>query len=246
MEEKMMQNNKRLALILGTLFIIMANPAVGQGQSGNHEGGGMGYMMIGGSLLDIDNLNTVLTEHGYWEPSNRSITMGGGGHVILNKILIGGEGHSIIGDVVTSGDTKTSLFGGYGLLNIGYIAYATKRMHIYPLIGFGAGGLTFTVLDKHGSPSFADLMDEPDRSVTLTTGSLLVSLSLGLDYLVAFEENQTGAGGFIFGFRAGYNISVSHSDWKLDDVTVTDGPEIGFTGPYVRLCFGGGGFGKRN
>ena len=226
------------------LCMFVAGLCWGQESKNPYENGGMGYFMMGVGTNDIGNLNSMLKDYDYWDMSDMFISLGGGGHAIIKRFIIGGEGHNIIGDVVTSGDTKTSLWGGYWLVNMGYMAYATKRLRLYPLVGFGGGGLIFKIVDIQGSPSFEDLLDDPTRSVEMSTGSWLVSVSFGLDYLIAHEETEMGVGGMILGFRAGYNFALSKGEWELDDVAVSDGPEIGFTGPFFRLIIGGGGIGK--
>ncbi len=226
------------------LCTFVAGLCLAQENKNLYENGGMGYFMTGVGINDIGNLNSVLKDHAYWDMSDMFYSIGGGGHAIIKRFIIGGEGHNIIGDAVTSGNTKTSLWGGYGMANVGYLAFATKRLRLYPLVGFGGGGLIFKIVDTQGSPSFQELLDNPTRSVEMSTGCLLVSVSFGLDYLIVQEETERGVGGMILGFRAGYNFALSKGEWEFDDVEVSNGPEIGFTGPYVRLMIGGGGVGK--
>jgi hypothetical protein len=242
-----MKGNLKYAHIVFTCIILclfVAGLSWGQENKSLYQNGGMGYFMTGVGINDIGNLNSVLKDHAYWDMSDMFYSIGGGGHAIIKRFIIGGEGHTIIGDAVTSGDTKTSLLGGYGLANVGYLVFSTKKLRLYPLVGFGGGGLTFKIVDTQGSPSFQELLDHPTRSVEMSTGCLLVSMSLGFDYLIAQEETEMGVGGMILGFRAGYNFALSKGEWEFDGVAVSNGPEIGFTGPYFRLIIGGGGVGK--
>ena len=236
---------KHLTLIICIfLSIFITSLASGQ-RRGLKDGGGMGYFMMGGGFLDIDALKSTLKDHGYWEPTNFSISLGGGGHAIVGKLIIGGEGHSILGDRVTSGDTKTAIYGGYGMFNLGYIVHSTKTFRLYPLLGLGGGGLTFEILDTGGSPTFGDLLDHPTRSVEMSTGGFMASFALGFDYLVVFEETEEGVGGLVFGLRAGYSLALTKSDWQMDELNISGGPEIGITGPFIRLLIGGGGHGRK-
>jgi len=242
----MKENSKRAHNVFTCIILCLfvAGLCWAQDSKSLYENGGMGYFMMGVGTNDIGSLNAMLKDHAYWDMSDMFYSIGGGGHAIIKRFIIGGEGHNIIGDVVTSGNTKTSLWGGYGLANVGYVVFATKKLRLYPLVGFGGGGLTFKIVDTQGSPTFEELLDSPARSVELSTGCLLASVSFGLDYLIAHEETEEGIAGMILGFRAGYNFAFSKGEWELDDVAVSDGPEIGFTGPFFRLMIGGGGAGK--
>ena len=132
------------------------------------------------------------------------------------------------------------MYGGYGCFDIRYLVYSKKGLNVYPLLGLGGGGLSFKVAEV-STPSFADLLENPKRNVELNYGGFLVNVSLGVDYLIKFAEDETGAGGLIIGFQAGYMLAPFTHDWKIDKNDVTGGPDIGFNGPYVKIMFGGGG-----
>lgn len=207
--------------------------------------GGMGYFMFGGSIIDINSLNSRLENKGYSKLSNNFISFGGGGHGIINKVIIGGEGHGLIGKETTSGNYKTSLNCGYGFFNLGYIIYSTRNFNIYPLLGLGGGGMSLKIVER-GTPSFDEVLDNPKRSTELSTGGLLIHLSVGTDYLLKKVCGcGEGEGGLVFGLRVGYILAPFKGDWEMDGLDISEGPEIGITGPYIRLMIGFGGFGKR-
>lgn len=141
---------------------------------------------------------------------------------------------------LNGGTSTTSLIGGYGMFDIGYLVYSKKGLSVYPMLGIGGGGLTFKVAEE-STPSFAELLDDPKRSVELNYGGMLLNVSLGVDYLIKMAEDETGAGGLIIGFQAGYMLAPFTHDWKMETNDVTGGPDIGFNGPYVKIMFGGGG-----
>ena len=234
----------KLTLIsLLVLFLIFSSMSFTQ-EKAKKSGGGRGYCMMGWSMLDIDELNALLKSKDYKEFSNNFFSIGGGGHGIVNKLIIGGQGGTFIGGEETitlnGGTSKTTLIGGYGLFDIGYLVYSKKGLNVYPLLGLGGGGLTFKVAEV-STPSFEDLLENPKRNVELNYGGFLVNVSLGVDYLIKFAEDETGAGGLIIGFQAGYMLAPFTHDWKMDENDVTGGPDIGFNGPYVKIMFGGGG-----
>ncbi|MDW7681339.1 MAG: hypothetical protein SCK70_12295 [bacterium] len=48
------------------------------------------------------------------------------------------------------------------------------------------------------------------------------------------------------GVRTGYTVSAFKGDWELNGIEISDAPEIGITGPYIRPLIGGDGFNKKN
>jgi hypothetical protein len=239
-----MINKTKLTLIcLFVLFLIFSSISFAQ-EKAKKSGGGRGYCMMGWSMLDLDELNSRLKSKGYTEFSNSFFSIGGGGHGIINKLIIGGQGGTLIGGDETvnlnASTFKTFVIGGYGLFDVGYLVYSKKGLNVYPMLGMGGGGLTFTIREI-STPSFEDLLENPKRKVELIYGGFLVNISLGVDYMIKFAEDEKGTGGLIVGFKAGYMLAPFTHDWKMDDNDVTGGPDVGFNGPYVKLMFGGGG-----
>ncbi len=206
--------------------------------------GVMGYFMTGGNKLDIKSLNSRLKNNGHSNISDEFISIGGGGHVIINKVIIGGEGHWLIGKEETGGGYNNSINSGYGLLNLGYLIYSTPKLRVYPLIGLGGGGSRLKIAEKETSRSFDDVLDNPKRRTELFTGSFLLNLAIGTDYLLKLTENEMGEGGLVFGIRAGYTFSPLKGDWYQGSTELSGAPEMGITGPYLRLMIGFGGIAK--
>ncbi len=234
----------KLVLVISIgILLILSSLSLAQ-EKATKSGGGRGYCMMGWSTLDLDELNVRLKSKGYTEFSNNFFSIGGGGHGIINKLIIGGQGGTLIGGEETvnlnGGTLKTSVIGGYGLFDVGYLVYSKKGLNVYPMLGMGGGGLTFTIKEI-STPSFEDLLENPKRKVELIYGGFLVNVSLGVDYLIKFAEDEKGTGGLIVGFKAGYMLAPFTHDWKMDENDVTGGPDIGFNGPYVKIMFGGGG-----
>ena len=207
------------------------------------EGGGRGYFMCGGSIVDIDALNSRLEGKGYSKFSDSFFSLGGGGYAVINRVIIGGEGHGLIGRDETSGNYKTSLSAGYGFFDLGYIVYSTGYLNVYPLLGLGGGGINFKIVERE-APSFDEVLDDPKRSIELSTGGFLLNVALGTDYLLKLGEDEEGEGGFVFGLRVGYTLAPVKGDWDMDGTEISGGPEVGITGPYIRLMIGGGGISR--
>ncbi|MEO0294212.1 MAG: hypothetical protein ABIN61_08360 [candidate division WOR-3 bacterium] len=208
----------------------------------NMNGGGAGYFMLGGNIIKLENLNSELEKNGYSKLEENFFSLGGGGYGIIGKVIIGGEGHGLIGKEVTSGSYKTLISAGYGFFNLGYIAYSNTNLNIYPLFGIGGGGISLRILEE-GSLSFDEVLANPKRGVELSKGSLLLNLAIGGDYLLGLKENEEAKGGFILGVRLGYTIAPINGNWEMKGIEISGGPDLGVTGPYIRIQFGGGGFG---
>ena len=199
------------------------------------------YSMFGGSIIDIRSLNSRLENKGYSKFSDNLLTLGGGGYGIFKRVIICVEGHGLFGRGKTNGSHKNSLSIGYGFLNLGYLFYLTDCLNVYPLIGFGGGGIHLNIVER-GNLSFDEVLDNPNRNAKLTTGVFLLNVAIGTDYLLMRKErkDKNGKVGLVLGLRVGYTFSPVKSDWEMKGVNISDGPEIGITGPYIRFMIGSG------
>lgn len=234
------------ALVSLTLIALMPIFSMSVAESeeiGAKQGGGRGYFMCGGSIVDIDALNSRLEGKGYSEFSHNFFSIGGGGHAIINRVIIGGEGHALIGRGETSGNYENSLSAGYGFFDVGYIVYSTRYLNVYPLLGLGGGGVDLKIMER-GAPSFDEVLDDPKRSANLSTGGFLLNVALGTDYLLKLGGDEEGEGGLVFGLRVGYTFTPIKGEWEMNGTEISGGPEVGITGPYVHLMIGGGGVSK--
>ena len=218
-----------------------------QGKAGK-SGGGMGYFAVGMNLFNLNTLNSRLTEHGYPEFSGHLLSIGGGGHAIVGKLVIGGEGQGLSGEEksvrVNSQPFKSSLSGGFGLFDLGYLVYSKNGLNLYPLLGIGGGGITLKIAED-SSPSFDDVLSHPNRSVELIYGGFVFNLSLGVDYFIKMAQEEEGFGGFVLGLRAGYMLTPFTHNWKMDEHDIGSGPDVGLNGFFIRMTLGGGGMGKK-
>ncbi|MBN1349421.1 hypothetical protein JXJ21_08430 [candidate division KSB1 bacterium] len=232
--------------VTASVIVIFANGSHCQEVSpAANENGGMGYSMFGRSVLDVSDLSAKLEAKGFSGMSDNFFSVGGGGHSIINnRFIIGGEGHTLLGEDNNGSTYKTSITAGYGFFDLGYVAYSVKDLRIYPLLGIGGGGINLKIAENITSLSFDEVLDNPKRTSELSTGGFLLNFALGVDYLLAFGENEKGRGGLLFGIRAGYTLAAFKGSWMMDDVEISGVPEMGITGPYIRFLFGGGGIGK--
>ncbi|MDI6807605.1 MAG: hypothetical protein QME66_01315 [Candidatus Eisenbacteria bacterium] len=233
----------RVTAILAVVALIgLLVPAVSQSRE-VREAGGRGFFMVGGANLDINNLNARLKANGYPEFSKNLVSFGGSGYGIVNRVIIGGEGHTFFGRKTTIGDSQSSISAAYGCFNLGYLLYSKKGVNIYPIMGIGGGEMSFKIVER-SSPTFDGLLVNPKRNAGLSTDVFLLSVGLGVDKLVNLGGDEKGEGGLAIGLQVGFTFAPNIGEWSLEERNIAGGPEIGITGPYVRLMFGGGGSGK--
>jgi hypothetical protein len=213
------------------------------GHLGRKEG--RGYFMVGKSFLDMDELNTRLKENGYATFSDSPVSLGAGGHgIVRDRFVIGGEGHALLSrteeSTIGGVDYGSRLSAGYGFFDVGVLAMRAGGLDVYPMLGLGGGGVSLDIRQSRIG-SFEDLLEDPDRSATLSTWSFLINLGLGIDYLAVLGEGRNGEGGIVIGLRSGYIFSPFNGDWDFKGETLPGGPEPGLNGAYIRLTIGGGG-----
>ncbi len=204
-----------------------------------------GYLMLGGSKLDLDALNDRLMRHGSASFSDEFFSIGGG---FLSKKnsnwLFGIEGHVLLVDeqdyVIQNVAHKASLTAAHGFFDVGYNLVSLGGLNIYPLIGIGGGGAWLQI----GKSNFDNILEAPQGNANLTGIAFMLNFALGADYLIKIKESEQDETGIVLGFRAGYTYSPWNGAWWTDTISIEDGPKVGMTGPYVRLMLGFGGKGE--
>lgn len=201
--------------------------------------GGKGYCMFGPTLMNLNDLNTKLKNKGYTEFSNNFVSLGGGGHAVINKMIIGGEGHAVLKKSNENDNYENAISAGYGFFNIGRILYGEKGLHVYPMVGIGGGSISLKINDKT-KPSFDDILNDPKRQVEISKGGFLINLSVTADYLHDLNKIEMYDLGIVYGVRIGYIFDPTNSKWEMNDNSLSDSPSSNVTGPYIRFTIGGG------
>lgn len=196
-----------------------------------------GFFAVGTQITDLGPLNDHLRGAGYPTFASKMVSLGGGGYgVVGNRLMLGGEGQGLItADGARQGRT-VSVGGGYGLFNLGYLFRPSSNLRVYPLLGFGGGGLQLEIESAGTADDFEDVLTDPNRSATIGRASLLMNLGGGLEYQFGAPGDGRSAR---IGVRAGYMISALSSDWQLDDNSLANGPEASLQGPFLQLTVGG-------
>jgi hypothetical protein len=232
-------------LIFGFIYAGPAlSPAVSAGPAVDTRrlAGGAGYLMIGASVLDIAGLNSALSASGYSSFRSSFGTIGGGGHATIGRLVLGGEGQAYLARSGGNALFATSLAGGAGFFDIGWLAYAGRGFRIFPLVGLGAGSLRLDITGRSAA-SFGEVIADPKRSAKLQTSGFLLNLALAVEKWFG-GPSRRGASGFFVGLRAGYVMAPARSGWELDRMEIEGGPKLNLGGPYLRLVIGAGSSGK--
>lgn len=198
-----------------------------------------GALFIGGSRLDLDDLNSRLTAHGYPEFGGDFPQVGGLLGVTRQKLHLGLEFASGArpSEVRDDGRYRSTVRAGYGMFNVGYDAVAEGGFTLRPRVGVGAGALNLSIEDRQPA-SFDEVLIAPGRSVNLTGGSLLLDASVGATYRVRTGTTARGARSLFVGVRGGYTTSVLHGGWREVHADVSGGPEAGWGGPHLEVMIG--------
>ncbi len=204
-----------------------------------------GYLMLGGSKLDIDALNDRLASKASASFSDEFFSIGGGFlRKKNNNWLFGIEGHVLLVEEqdyeIQNVNHKASLTAAYGFLDVGYALVSSGGLNIYPLIGFGGGGTWLQI----GKNNFDDILEDPERNASLTGGTFMFNFALGSDYLIKVKEYEKDEAGIVLGFRVGYTYSPWNGGWWTDMISIEGGPKAEMTGPYLRVMIGFGGKGE--
>ena len=75
-------------------------------------------------------------------------------------------------------------------------------------------GRVHLTIGSTGAENFDDVLQNPNRSATVTSGQLLLSLEAGAEYRI-FGDRE--GGGLQVGLRAGYLWAPSQAEWELGD-----------------------------
>lgn len=230
-------------------LLLTPHPAASQAEPAEERGGG-GYFQAGYMMLDLDELNASLQAAGLPALDDGFVTIGGGGFgVVADRFLLGGEGHALMGSEETTPDgaLQVSMGGGYGLFRLGYLAFSRAGFDVWPMIGLGGGGMNLQITER-SAPTFEEVLANPLRSSSLSTGSFLLDVSVAAHYRILIEDDdpdpddEDEIGGFLVGLQVGYTLAPGDPSWDLDVINgVAGGPDLRLQGLYVRGSIGGWG-----
>lgn len=203
---------------------------------------GPGAAFLGGGVSGISTgaLDDRLEARGYptFGQTAGALTLGAY-RALSSGVTLGAEWHGlIIGDDTHQG-REVGLGAGYGTLGVGYLVDVSPRMRLHPRLGVGGGGMGLWIQSPEAEVGFDEALANPepapDRDMVLSTGSMVIDLGAGVEFLPGGRGR-----GPLLGVRFGYIAAPNRSEWQRDnEPTSGEGPSATLAGPYLRFVVGG-------
>jgi opacity protein-like surface antigen len=202
--------------------------------------GGGGGFEIGYGSFPVTDLETFLPSGFAFQ--NDHLILGGGGFSFRDRFVLGGSGYALNGNDINNDSLDISTSGGYGTFNFGYIIVDKAKFKLYPLIGIGGGGYSVSIA-KRKNVTATEVAQDPGQEIEISNGGLIMDFSVNLNFLPLLnpDEDKRGYGGFMTGLKAGFLYQFPSSEWSFRGGSVTNSPDFGIRGFYVKLIIGGFG-----
>jgi hypothetical protein len=206
--------------------------------------GGFGHAMVSGHFGTFGALESSLRHPAAVGPdftlNDIVLGAGGGGKALLAGILIlGGRGTGWY--VPSSGpdDIDVTVVGGGGGFEIGIAAFNRDHFLLYPYLGVHGYGVDVEIDNKTTrAVMFGQDALESGNKRTYQSGLWAAEFGIGLQRFLFWRH-----GGFMVGAEGGLLTSVVQGDWHDADGNEVRGlQKFGFSGGFIRLTLGGGGF----
>lgn len=226
--------NKPLKTILSLIFFLtipfLSTAQDSLAKKATSYSNGMGYFSVGVAGANLAKLNGMLDQYGYAKFIPAFVTIGGGGFGINNRMIIGGEGHGYLHQEEARKGHKSSINGGYGTFDIGYLLVNKSGMRFYPMFGFG-GAVINLKIDTLINPTMNKVLAKPSTGTKLEHAAYMLDFSLNLQMRL-----QRSFFNYVV-LKGGYKYADS-KNWRLNDQKLTDGPRVGLSGGYFQLQLG--------
>ena len=234
--------------LLAALFVLAATSGAAAQQTPSI--GGFGHFspgVLGGGVI---NLNATLTDDALLGRNGATDTtaawIGGGGKIYVNGVILGGNGYGFTYPDKGNDQGSVAIGGGGGGFHIGYDLLGSAKAMLYPYAGAGGATVEMQLHNRQKSRemAFGDSVIEPGQTSSYTSGFFYYELGIGIiSLLLQSDEDGMGVGGMVIGAEVGFLASVASSSWQDEQQRDVIGLEsTAFTGGYLRLTIGGGGF----
>lgn len=228
-----------------SLFAFSANAQV-------KYNGGAGEFYGGYYNIDVDDLQVFIPNR-FEDISPNFGLFGGRGYVVVNNWRIGGGGSGYANARQNDASLTMQATGGMGYGELSYMFFYKEKAAIYPLFGFGGGGLEIEVTNRQslrpeeltGNNAQGDTdRDLGFNSYRASHSSLLAKIALGAQIytFTEWDEEEQAFGGLLLGIEAGYIAGIANSEWEHSGGEILGGPNFGRNSFYITLNIGFGGF----
>jgi hypothetical protein len=206
--------------------------------------GGFGFFEFGYSQYNNAALNSALTATGYSSLSNGFVTTGGQGFAVINHFVVGGAGGSMGSQSFGRNNTNGTFNAGYGVFQLGYAFKAGKNGLLYPLLGIGAFTSNIQIENDLASGNLNNILAIPNQVVNLRSEAAMLDISLHYSFTIFGDKSGDGGGGTMLGISAGGFFCPAPSSFSNNQRELSVVPDYRPAGFYLRLKFGGGGYGR--
>lgn len=203
--------------------------------------GGIGFLSIGYQGANPDQFNQTLTSFGYPDVSGTFTSLGGGGYAMIGKFVVGGHGHAATNPKSSYQNFEVGVEMAYSYVDIGYVLLSNHNLDVFPMVGAGTGRMTFEIAHDEWMP-FTSLLSNPQTGTRINHNAFLLNVGVTATYLIDLGNDAFKRNGWMMGIQAGWMIDAFDNEWQLNENTITEVPEFGMGGPYIRIILGAGGF----
>jgi len=173
------------------------------------------------------------------ELNSTNFSFGGYGIWQIQRFMVGFKGAGIYGSTTEQNGLDYRVQGGYWSLDLGYKVINRDRFGLYPLIGIGLGGVTYSVASQQDINLTVPVSF---NNATFDWSGVVLDIGLRAEHLFGLKETNGQKGGGFYGLELGYMVSPANSDWKTAGGSrIVGAPDYGLNGFYARLLIGGMG-----
>ena len=233
--------HQKNSLLMKNWIHIFCFSLMGLSAQAQYTGGGGGAVSLGIQTLSTSEFTAF--DPNAPELNQMATSIGGYGYFQVNNWLFGfkGAGNSSAKQIV--GDYEYSAGSGYFLLDFGYKVVNKQKLFVYPFVGVGWGGASYSIDSK-----FTINLDDPNNqrpviySGKYNWSNVVFDAGVRVEQLFGIKTRGAETGGGLIGLEAGYMFSPTNTNWRTNaNATINGAPEYNMNGFYARLLIGGFG-----
>jgi len=194
------------------------------------------FLTFGGTDIDVDAMNKLMTPKGYRRFKDYSFIMGGGFYKKVGRSILEFEIRGIRWNTRKRGNKQSSLGGINGLIHYGFNVLPQGPITLFPYVGGGFGKL-WLGLTKTSTP-LDSLLAQPVTDIKLEQKTFILDAGIGFDVTIT-RKRTPDKNPITIGIRTGYSYDpTDNRDWYENDTAIKGGPKLSLSGPYARLILG--------
>jgi hypothetical protein len=173
-------------------------------------------------------------------------TFGGYGFWQIQNYVIGFKGYGFNMSSRSGNNLEYSASGGAWSLNLGYKVINKDKFGLYPFIGFGYSGITYSIASTLGEDISIPVTTPSFNNAEYQWNNFMAELGLRVEHFFGYKGNEESGGGGIVGLEVGYQFTPVHGDWSTKGgAGISGAPNYDMGGFYASVLIGGFGGKKR-